>query len=372
MVGYAMAGLFIVQGAPDLALTQVAIETLTTVLFVLVLRRLPDRFERQRAVGRRPCASPSPPPSGRSSSCSTLARRAIDRADRRLRRDDRAGRARGRRRNVVNVILVDFRGLDTLGEITVLAAAAIGTVALARAGGRRPRVTAPPSAPANVGDELVTRLVTIDVSVRIVFAAVMVGSLWLLFAGHNQPGGGFVGGIVAGAAVALRYVAGGIAEVRRLLRGQAVDVLGAGLLISAVTAASCRCCSAGPCSRARALTLDLPLLGSVKLTSALVFDIGVYLAVIGAGADGVRVVRRRTATSEPVVSVLMAFTAAVLFGIGTYLLLQRKLSRLIIGLGLIGHGANIVFVTTAGAAARRSSDPATAPTSPTRCRRRSC
>ena len=69
----------------------------------------------------------------------------------------------------------------------------------------------------------------------------------------------------------------------------------------------------------------------------------------------------------------MAFTAAVLFGIGTYLLLQRKLSRLIIGLGLIGHGANVVFVT-AGAARRRrrSSAPATRPTSPTRCRRRSC
>ena len=128
-------------------------------------------------------------------------------------------------RNVVNVILVDIRGLDTLGEITVLAAAAIGTVALARAG-RRPgsprraadgtRERRPPPVP-------LTRLVTIDVSVRIVFAAVMVGSLWLLFAGHNQPGGGFVGGIVAGAAVSLRYVAGGLAEVRRLLARPAVD-----------------------------------------------------------------------------------------------------------------------------------------------------
>ena len=72
-------------------------------------------------------------------------------------------------------------------------------------------------------------------------------------------------------------------------------------------------------------------------------------------------------------SVLMAFTAAVLFGIGTYLLLQRKLSRLIIGLGLIGHGANVVFVTATrrGRAADRSA-PATRPTSPTRCPRRSC
>ena len=71
-------------------------------------------------------------------------------------------------------------------------------------------------------------------------------------------------------------------------------------------------------------------------------------------------------------SVLMAFTAAALFGIGTYLLLQRKLSRLIIGLGLIGHGANVVFVT----ATRRGRAPligrAIPPASPTRCRRRSC
>ena len=115
-------------------------------------------------------------------------------------------------RNVVNVILVDFRGLDTLGELTVLAAAAIGTVALARAG-RRPGDTAP-------GPPAVTsaQMITIDVTVRVVFAALVLGSWWLLFAGHNQPGGGFVGGIVAGAAVSLRYVAGGLASVRAVSR----------------------------------------------------------------------------------------------------------------------------------------------------------
>ena len=125
-----------------------------------------------------------------------------------------------------------------------------------------------------------TRLVTIDVSVRIVFAAVMVGSLWLLFAGHNQPGGGFVGGIVAGAAVSLRYVAGGLAEVRRLSRGQPWMVLGAGLLI-AVTTAIVPLLLGGAVLETGSFTLDLPLLGSMKVTSALVFDIGVYLAVIG-------------------------------------------------------------------------------------------
>ena len=80
------------------------------------------------------------------------------------------------------------------------------------------------------------RLVVVDVAVRLVFSAVMVGSIYLLFAGHNQPGGGFVGGIVAGAAVALRYVAGGIDDVRSLSRAHPWTVLGAGLLLSVTTA----------------------------------------------------------------------------------------------------------------------------------------
>jgi multisubunit Na+/H+ antiporter MnhB subunit len=123
-------------------------------------------------------------------------------------------------------------------------------------------------------------MVTIEVSVRIVFAAVMLGSLWLLFAGHNQPGGGFVGGIVAGAAVSLRYVSGGLPEVRRLSRGKPWMVLGAGLLISVVVAIV-PLLLGGEVLQTGSHTFDVPLLGSVKVTSALFFDIGVYLAVIG-------------------------------------------------------------------------------------------
>ena len=127
---------------------------------------------------------------------------------------------------------------------------------------------------------LLTRLVTIDVSVRVVFAAVMVGSLWLLFAGHNQPGGGFVGGIVAGAAISLRYVAGGIGEVRRLSRGKPWMVLGSGVLI-AVVVAIVPLLLGGEVLETGSFTVDLPLLGTMKVTSAMVFDIGVYFAVIG-------------------------------------------------------------------------------------------
>jgi multisubunit Na+/H+ antiporter MnhB subunit len=126
----------------------------------------------------------------------------------------------------------------------------------------------------------VKRLVVLDVSIRVIVPAVVLGSLWLLLAGHNQPGGGFVGGIVASAAVALRYVNGGIAEVRSLSRARPWTVLGAGLLVAAVTALV-PVVAGHDILEAASVSGDLPLLGHVKATSALVFDIGVYLVVVG-------------------------------------------------------------------------------------------
>ncbi|MFV0307801.1 MAG: hydrogen gas-evolving membrane-bound hydrogenase subunit E [Desertimonas sp.] len=278
MAGYGMAALFLVHGAPDLALTQVAIETLTTVLFVLVLRRLPDRFESNPVGNHRRLRLIVAAAVGTGVFLFTMAVAGSD---------DHTGptavsdvivaeaypEANGR--NVVNVILVDFRGLDTLGELTVLAAAAIGTVALARAGRRAGADPVPTPPPVTA-----TRLVTVDVAVRVVFAAIVLGSWWLLFAGHNQPGGGFVGGIVAGAAVSLRYVSGGLASVRKISRGRPWMVLGSGLLISAL-AALAPLLFGGSVLESDAWTWEAPVVGTIKLTSPLFFDIGVYLAVVG-------------------------------------------------------------------------------------------
>jgi multicomponent Na+:H+ antiporter subunit A len=276
VAGYAMAGLFVLSGAPDLALTQVAVETLSTVVFVLVLRRLPAAFERQSTPRRRilrlyiaaavgvtvfgfalVAAGYRLPPSV---SQEMVARSVPD----------------GHGRNVVNVILVDFRGFDTLGEITVLAVGAIGAVALARVGRRRSEERGDP-APDNTPTR---RLAFVDVTVRVVFHVLVLTSLWLLFAGHNQPGGGFVGGLLAGSAIALRYVAGGIGEVRGRSRFRPWTVLGAGLLVAATTATV-------PLLAGRSVlevgftSLDLPGIGTMHLSSALVFDSGVYLAVVG-------------------------------------------------------------------------------------------
>jgi multicomponent Na+:H+ antiporter subunit A len=294
--GYAMAGLFVLSGAPDLALTQAAVETLSTVVFVLVLRRLPERFERQSSPLRRVVRLAIS-----AAVAVTVFVFALVAAGYRLTppvSNEMVGRSLpdGHGRNVVNVILVDFRGFDTMGEITVLATASIGAVALARVGRRvreaggaaNPATLPAPQLPVGGGAAAAAspvsapapRLPFVEVSVRIVFPVVMLLSLWLLFAGHNQPGGGFVGGLLAGAALTLRYVAGGIDEVRDHARFRPWTVLGLGLLVASVTA-SIPLLLGESVLEVEFLSLDLPALGDVTLSSALVFDTGVYLAVVG-------------------------------------------------------------------------------------------
>jgi multicomponent Na+:H+ antiporter subunit A len=179
-------------------------------------------------------------------------------------------------RNVVNVILVDFRGLDTLGEITVLAVASIGAAALARVGRR----AAKEQGEREPTEDPIRRLVFVDVIVRVMFFAVLMTSLWLLFAGHNQPGGGFVGGLLAGSAITLRYIAGGITEVRARSPFKPWMVLGAGLLIAAVVAIVPVLVGDGVLEVA-SHAFSVPVIGTVKVSSALFFDIGVYLTVVG-------------------------------------------------------------------------------------------
>jgi multicomponent Na+:H+ antiporter subunit A len=136
-VGYGMALLFVVQGAPDLALTQFAVETLSVVLFLLVLRRLPDRFERRTPALGHALRIGVSAAAGVFVFAMAIAAAGARTEDPVSVAMTRQALPDGGGRNIVNVILVDFRGLDTLGEITVLVVAAIGATALARAG-RRP------------------------------------------------------------------------------------------------------------------------------------------------------------------------------------------------------------------------------------------
>jgi multicomponent Na+:H+ antiporter subunit A len=124
------------------------------------------------------------------------------------------------------------------------------------------------------------RSLILDTSVGAIFHTALLFSLFLLFAGHNAPGGGFVGGLVAGAALVLRYVAGGAEEVGSVVPLSARFVLGIGLTLALATAAVPTLVG-GQLLESAKLEVDLPLLGAVKATSALAFDAGVYLVVVG-------------------------------------------------------------------------------------------
>ena len=122
--------------------------------------------------------------------------------------------------------------------------------------------------------------VIVDVTARLVFQSALVFSLYLLFAGHNQPGGGFIGGLVAGAGVALAYVAGGLDRVRSLRHIKPWSVIAAGLLLATASAVA-PILIGGQVLEQGHTTFHPPVLGDVKLTSALIFDTGVYGVVVG-------------------------------------------------------------------------------------------
>lgn len=120
----------------------------------------------------------------------------------------------------------------------------------------------------------------VDVATRAVTSAAIVVSVYLLAAGHNQPGGGFIGGLVGGAAIAFAFVGGGLDRVRTFTRLRPWTILGGGMVVAT-------CSAILPLLVGRAVleqgftTLELPVFGDVKVTTALFFDAGVYAVVVG-------------------------------------------------------------------------------------------
>jgi multicomponent Na+:H+ antiporter subunit A len=115
----------------------------------------------------------------------------------------------------------------------------------------------------------------------------MVLSAYFFFAGHNTPGGGFAGGLTAGLALVLRYLAGGRYELGETLPLDAGKILGAGLGLSAGTAVASLLLGA-PALSSALIQVDVPVLGTVKFVTALFFDLGVYLIVVGLVLDVLR------------------------------------------------------------------------------------
>ncbi|MDP9165395.1 MAG: Na+/H+ antiporter subunit A [Actinomycetota bacterium] len=322
VTGYGCGAIFAFHGAPDLALTQFLVETLTLVIFVLVLRTLPAEADRANITRNRlPRIALSLAVGASVTALAVFAMAArTTRPIAELLPD--AAYYRGQGANTVNVLLVDIRAWDTLGEIAVLLVAATGVASMVfrnRRFGAAPRVadagqpdigpvfggqersdrgigSVLPISPA-VGDitwlrgsELRDpryRSLVLEVATRIIFPLLVVLSFYFFFAGHNTPGGGFAGGLTAGIALVLRYLAGGRYELGEALPVDAGKVLGAGLILSAGTAVTSLLLGA-PVLSSAVFQIDVPVLGHVKLVTALFFDLGVYLIVVGLVLDVLR------------------------------------------------------------------------------------
>ncbi|MGN9776716.1 Na+/H+ antiporter subunit A [Micromonospora sp. H33] len=300
MTGYGSALLFVLYGAPDLALTQFLVETATIAVFALVLRRLPQRFSvrplRRRRWVRRAIglavgvvAAGLALAAGGARTAPTISDAFPDLA---------VGEGYGR--NVVNVTLVDIRAWDTMGELAVLVVAATGVASLVfqrSRTGPRPRRPEPagrvnrPGRPVWLrgGPTLSERRrsIVLEVVTRLIFHTVVVFSLFLLFSGHNAPGGGFAGGLVAGLALVVRYLAGGRYELAEAAPVGAGTVLGAGLAVSVGTGVVALLAGAQVFTSTK-VDLSLPLVGDFYVVTSLFFDVGVYLVVVGLVLDILR------------------------------------------------------------------------------------
>jgi multicomponent Na+:H+ antiporter subunit A len=150
------------------------------------------------------------------------------------------------------------------------------------------------------------RSLVLEVATRIIFPLIMVLSAYFFFTGHNTPGGGFAGGLTAGLALVLRYLAGGRYELGETLPLDAGKILGVGLGLSAGTAVASLFLGA-PALSSAVVEFEVPVLGDIKFVTALFFDLGVYLIVVGLVLDvlrslGARIDVEMIETREPVVS----------------------------------------------------------------------
>jgi multicomponent K+:H+ antiporter subunit A len=268
VAGLVVSIAFLYFSAPDLAMTQLVVEVVTTVLVLMALARLPR-------------SSPDPPSGLRHGRDAVLAGLiGVGVGGLALAVMTRPASTiswyflenslpRGGGANVVNVILTDFRGYDTFGEITVLAIAALGVAALLD-GVRQPKPDADrPRAP-----------LLFAVAARWLLPLAIVVSVYVFLRGHNAPGGGFVAGLVTAVALLLRHIAhggdGGAAR-RRL---DYTRITASGLLIAGATGVAA--CGLGkPFLTSAHAEPVLPLIGALPLASATLFDLGIYLAVVG-------------------------------------------------------------------------------------------
>ncbi len=276
VVGLIVALMFVRFSAPDLALTQLSVEVVTIVLIMLALYFLPQMTpnESNKARVSRDMLLAGAGGTGLGLLAWSVLTRPYNPISDFFLANSKTG---GGGTNVVNVILVDFRGFDTLGEITVLAIAAVGIYSLLH--GLKLAL------PHTDGDNRVwdkePHPPILAVMGRILLPLALLVSTYIFVRGHNLPGGGFIAGLITSVAIILQYVTSGVSWVHQRLNWEYRRVAAAGVLIATVTGLG-SWVFGYPFLTSTFTYLDWPVVGKFEIASALAFDLGVYLTVVGA------------------------------------------------------------------------------------------
>lgn len=274
VVGLMVVMLFARFSAPDLALTQLSVEAVTVVLLMLALYFLPKARVNESsaprvvrdiiiatvaavAVGVLVFAILTRP-------METISGYYLDNA-----------KPLGGGYNVVNVILVDFRGFDTFGEIIVLAIAGLGIANMLK------NLYLPLPLTDNEGRAWANdpHPVLVSMMARILLPLALMLSVYVFLRGHNAPGGGFVAGLITSVALILQYVASGVGFVHERMSFNYARWLAAGILVAAVTGLGSWLVGF-PFLTSTYQYITLPIIGTFEVSSALPFDVGVYLTVV--------------------------------------------------------------------------------------------
>jgi multicomponent K+:H+ antiporter subunit A len=279
VVGLVVSLVFLQFSAPDLALTQISVDVVTTVLLLLALNLLPKTTPKQS----------SPTLRWRDAGIATVAglgvaglvyavmTRGFETISAYHLAQSKPG---GGGTNVVNVILVDFRGFDTFGEIIVLGIAALAIFALldhpfGRASARRlARIRFAEEA----RDAHPLMLV---VATRALLPLALTVGVYIFLRGHNLPGGGFIAGLVVAMALIMQYMASGYVWANARARIDSQAMIGAGIVIAGLTGIG-SFVFGRPFLTSSFDYFSLPLVGTFELATAMAFDLGVFLAVVGA------------------------------------------------------------------------------------------
>jgi multicomponent K+:H+ antiporter subunit A len=273
--GLMVSLLFARFSAPDLALTQLLVEIVTVILILLALYFLPETRHHSRSLGTRVVHMGIAGLCGFGVAALAYLAMTMDAPDISAYFLENAKRGGGGT-NVVNVILVDFRALDTLGEVTVLGIAAVGIYSMLSGF----RLNGPGSDGQGQPWSAEAFPVIPAVVTRMALPLALLVSAYLFLRGHNEPGGGFIAGLVTGSALILDYLSHGVRKARERMGWDQLGLIGLGVLIAVLTGVASFAFD-HPFLTSTFGYVTWPIVGTFEIASALTFDLGVYLGVVG-------------------------------------------------------------------------------------------